>query len=273
MQRILVAVDGSITSRRALEWAADVACRARLELVAVTVLGTNEDGVGTPVDPALEASRQLQAWCAALPVGCSRPEALVERGDPASVLLEESGQRNVDIVVAGSRGMGEVPAIHLGSVVRRLADRASIPLAVVGPKGMVPTTRLIVEYDLETEDGAVLAFTAELARRMAVPVTAVYASPAGGGTGKHELADEWTRKTLAEVREWSAPMENAGVKVDVYLDPDQEADRIAALGHTLSKHPGATAVVESPDGRGAGRTPLGLVRHSDDAVIVLPTRR
>ncbi|HTX62699.1 MAG TPA: universal stress protein, partial [Acidimicrobiales bacterium] len=174
MQRILAGVDGSAPSHRALHWAADVAVHATLELVAVMVLGSMHDGVGTVGDPALECARQLEQWCADLPARCTHHESVVVGEDAASALLEEAAPGDTALLVVASRGTGEAAGLHVGTVVHRLAHRTAVPLAVVGPTAAVSTSRLVVGHHPRSGNAAALAFTAELARRMAVPVTAVY---------------------------------------------------------------------------------------------------
>lgn len=272
MQRIVVGVDGSTPSRRALHWAADVAGRATLELVAVMVLGSIDDGVGTVGDPALECSRQLEQWCAVLPARCVHRETVVAHGDPASVLLEEAAQRESALLVVASRGAGEVAGLHVGTVVHRLAHRATIPLAIVGPTAMVSTSRLVVGHHPRNGNAAALAFTAELARRMAIPVTAVYTFDPHSGADMDADVEMWHQRARDEVHAWSAPIEEAGVHVDCYVDRAREVDPVAALEYALLDDPGAVAVVgvRDNDGWGAARIPLGLVRHSHHAVILVP---
>jgi nucleotide-binding universal stress UspA family protein len=272
MQRILVGVDGSTASRRALHWAADLAARAALELDAIMVLGSLHDGVGTVGDPALECARQLEEWCAGLPARCVHRVAVVADGDPASLLLEESAQRDAELLVVASRGAGEVGGLHVGTVVHRLAHRVAIPLAIVGPTAMVTTSRLVVGNHPRTGNPAALAFTAELAHRMAIPVTAVYTFDPHSGEDADVDVEEWHRRARAEVHAWSTPLEEAGADVECYVDRVRDVDPVAALEHVLLDYPGSVAVVgvRGSDGWGTGRVPLGLARHSHHAVILVP---
>jgi nucleotide-binding universal stress UspA family protein len=269
MQRILVGVDGSTPSRRALEWAADVARRTTLGLVAEVVIGSLEDGVGTGVDPAVEWSRQLEDWSAALP-GPAHRETIVARGQPAAILLEEAAQPETSLLVVASRGTGEAAALHVGSVVRHLADRVTNPLAIVGPTTTVTTSRLVVGDHPTTSNPAALVFATELARRIAVPVTAVHARDPSSKMGAD--AETRSQQALAELHDWSEPLVKAGVDVDYDVEGTAGPDPVGALGHALRRHPGAVAVlgVHDPEGWGAGRVPLGLVRHSQHAVILVP---
>ena len=270
MQRIIVGIDGSTPSRRALHWAADVAGRATLELVGIMVLDSIQDGVGTVVDPALECSRQLEDWCRALPARCTRRKTVVAAGNPAAILLEEAAQGDSVLLVVASRGVGEVAGLHTGTVVRHLAHRATIPLAIVGPTAMVTTSRFVVGHHPRTGNPAAFEFTAELARRMAVPVTAVCTFDSRSGGDVDQDIEEWYRRSRAEVHAWSAPIEEAGVHVDCAFD--RTRDPIIALEHVLVDNPGAVAVV-GVCGHCAwdfSKVPLSLVRHSHHAVILVP---
>jgi nucleotide-binding universal stress UspA family protein len=272
MQRILVGVDGSTPSRRALHWAADVAARARLELDVVMAIGSIHDGVGTLGDPALECARQLKEWCAALPADCVHRQSVVADGDPASLLLEESARRDSDLLVVASRGAGELAGIHASVVVHHLARRVTVPLAVVGSTAMVTTSRLVVGNHPSTGADAAFAFTVELARRMTVPVTTVYTFDPHSASDSDEDVEEWLRHAHGEARRWSAPIQEAGIDVENHVDRLRDVDPVAALEHVLLDVPGSVAVVgfRGSDGRRSVRVPLGLVRHSHHAVILVP---
>ena len=48
--------------------------------------------------------------------GLATVEALVIEGDPARQIAEVAKKRNVDMIVMGSRGLGDVQGLLLGSV-------------------------------------------------------------------------------------------------------------------------------------------------------------
>ncbi len=142
MERIVVGVDGSETSRRALGWALE---EGRLRQAAVQVVHAWHtpylDGyplTGATFDPALfeDGGRQIvesalaEADTRGLPVPVER---LLVCGTGARAILEAS--KGADLVVVGSRGLGGFSGLLLGSVSHQVAHHASCPAVVVPPEG------------------------------------------------------------------------------------------------------------------------------------------
>jgi nucleotide-binding universal stress UspA family protein len=138
-KRILVAVDGSEPSLKAVRMAAEVAQRfgARLTLVhVVPKLLLPPDVYGLTIaavekehrayaDAILEKARGA-IESAALEVGST-----VLFGAPAEALAEEAAAPDIGMVVIGSRGHGAVARVILGSVSDRLVHISPKPVLVV----------------------------------------------------------------------------------------------------------------------------------------------
>jgi nucleotide-binding universal stress UspA family protein len=133
--------DGSPESRRALEWAAELARRtsARLRVLSVyerTLPASLAVGGGlatASINYVLRRQRaeELTLAVSGIDAGIEVTETLVE-GDPREVLARESG--GLDCLVVGSRGYGPLRAVLLGSVSSALVRSAQCPLVVV-PRG------------------------------------------------------------------------------------------------------------------------------------------
>lgn len=136
-----VAFDGSGEAQQALAGARQLARRAGATLHVITVVEPLAFG-SVPVstmEPAASAGRLLEEEMRAVhnaAVGESRvlveTESVLERGEPADVLLEQS--RQLDVLVAGSRGYGPLGAVLLGSTTRELMHGAGCPVLIV-PRG------------------------------------------------------------------------------------------------------------------------------------------
>jgi nucleotide-binding universal stress UspA family protein len=143
MPGILVGVDGSEHSRRALSWAMRQAAQEHVPLTVVTV---HPD----PVRPAteiywgvhaypedshnLEVARNAVAEIVdkvASEMGESAPEVTVTAvtGDPAQELVKASS--DADMIVVGSRGSGGFAELLLGSVSSKVAHHAACPVVVI----------------------------------------------------------------------------------------------------------------------------------------------
>jgi nucleotide-binding universal stress UspA family protein len=142
VRRILVGVDGSAESLRAVAWVAELAGELPgVEVVAVSVYG---------LDPTVSAYgaaylttdfwRQWRSevaadlegeWTKPLRDAGVKPTTLVEEGQAADVLLGLASEQGIDLIVVGSRGRGHLRGMFLGSVSHTLALRAHCPVVIV----------------------------------------------------------------------------------------------------------------------------------------------
>ena len=135
-RRIVVGVDGSGSSVRALNWAAQ---QAELTGALLEVITTWEwpmsYGWAAPYvpdwDPSADARKVLTE--AVELVRQAHPGVTVEtnvaEGHPAPALVEAS--RGADLLVLGSRGHGEFVGMLLGSVSEHCVTNAHCPVLVV----------------------------------------------------------------------------------------------------------------------------------------------
>lgn len=138
MYRILVAVDGSEHSQRALAYAArrakDTPCRIDLLHVEKPVMAW-EIGPVSPIEPVAaareEQSRKLLA------AGAGHFDQAIEvqkhavRGEPAATILEQAKQLGADEIIIGSRGLRPLGAALLGSVAYQVLHDAQVAVVVV----------------------------------------------------------------------------------------------------------------------------------------------
>jgi nucleotide-binding universal stress UspA family protein len=135
---ILVGVDGSDQSRRALTWAAGLAHQLDAEVLAVHAAGLLEHMRDADADategPSL-TERFERDWCAPLDDAGVRSRRLVVDGPPPLVMLRVAEEEAVDLIVVGSRGIGGSPAQLLGSTSRHLVENAVMPVTVLPAAG------------------------------------------------------------------------------------------------------------------------------------------
>jgi nucleotide-binding universal stress UspA family protein len=133
--RIVVGVDGSDSSRHALQWAARQAqlTGARLDVVITWELPTSFGWVPpypSDFNPAGDAQKAAEEEIG-VALG-SYPDVAVQttvvEGHPAPTLLEAS--RGADLLVVGSRGHGEFAGMLIGSVSQHLVSTAHCPVLV-----------------------------------------------------------------------------------------------------------------------------------------------
>lgn len=140
-RKIVVAFDEREPARAALQYAADLAQElgATLEVVSVfePVLAPYAGGI-PPVDDRVNEELRaklrddLTEAVAALPPEVDAHARLLD-GPPA--LAIEKAATGADLLVTGSRGLGPLRAVLVGSVSRHLVDHAPCPVLVV-PRGV-----------------------------------------------------------------------------------------------------------------------------------------
>ncbi len=149
LRKLLVAVDGSEPAWRALEVAADLAKSHDGEVIALHVLRPipvqetlHEFAAAEHTSVEEKLTSLLAGRLAADPVtrharrrlqerGFTNPEALAMEGDPASAILDFAKGHNVDAIVLGSRGRGDLAGLLLGSVSHKLAHLAKCACIIV----------------------------------------------------------------------------------------------------------------------------------------------
>lgn len=138
IERILVGLDGSDSSRAALDWAISLARGMEAELVAVyvtrpTVSRYPESGPTPSYDLVLRAEFEKD-WCRPLIEAGIRHRMLVEEGRrPAEVIAAVADRLEADIIVVGRRGRGGVAEFLLGSVSHELTLHAGRPVLLISP--------------------------------------------------------------------------------------------------------------------------------------------
>jgi nucleotide-binding universal stress UspA family protein len=184
--KIVVGVDGSDDSKRALAWACQDAHLDRsTHITAVAAwlatLPTASPwfvGYDLPVDLTESTTSMLSDAVAAV-VADAHLEVPIEQrvlcGSPGPTLIAESA--NADLLVVGSRGRGGFKGLLLGSVSHQVVTHAQCPVVVVprSPVRAEPTNAIVVGVDGSTHAQAALKWAAERARRTGQIVHAVFA--------------------------------------------------------------------------------------------------
>ena len=144
-KRILVGLDGSGHGLRTAETAARLAATfdAELHLLTVTrpyevsleVQGylETENLLGEPSYVLDEETQRLvdKAKAIAVQNGVRKVLTVVREGKPASVLVDYATGNQMDLLVVGSRGVGDLEAALLGSVSKKVSQLAGCSVLIV----------------------------------------------------------------------------------------------------------------------------------------------
>ncbi|WP_268543492.1 universal stress protein [Candidatus Nitrosotenuis cloacae] len=139
IKKILVPLDGSDNSLRALDAAISLAKQADSKIVgfyAINILPMVEAQMFAPtfqMDEKKYAIRVLERARSA----CERQKVefskVIEIGSPGYVIEKfiKNKKNKIDLVVMGSRGMGAVKEIFLGSVSNYVLHKSPVPVLIV----------------------------------------------------------------------------------------------------------------------------------------------
>jgi nucleotide-binding universal stress UspA family protein len=142
--RIVVGVDGSEGSRRAMLWAAREAAvhGSRLEVVHAYQPARDVRTTGSAAqaeklyDAAYASARELVDGMAVAIEDVEVDGHALESIDPARTLIERS--RGADMLVVSSRGRSNLTSLLLGSVSQQCAHGAECPVVIVRTGGDTP---------------------------------------------------------------------------------------------------------------------------------------
>jgi len=136
VKEILVPVDGSEGSDRAVAQAITMAevCGAKLNFLYVANI--NQLAINACLSDAIleavtKAGNVILDRAMALVPSDIEKEAFSETGSPAVVILDFAASNDIDLIVMGSRGLGIVKGVLLGSVSQYIVEQAKCPVLVV----------------------------------------------------------------------------------------------------------------------------------------------
>ncbi|WP_417426213.1 universal stress protein [Hoeflea sp.] len=143
-ETILVAIDGSEGSRKALQHAALLQKTCNSELLILTVFRHHSMleasmSMVRPDDPenmddamrghAKEVAEEAKRLAAE--AGATKIRAFVKSGQPARTIVKFGEEHKVDLIIVGSRGLGDMQGFLLGSVSHKVTSLAKCPVMVV----------------------------------------------------------------------------------------------------------------------------------------------
>lgn len=287
---VVVGVDGSQESYRALDWALRYATDRERDVRLVHAYG-GPGGAGLRLELAAQGAAAGHSPAAqelldiavgyarsGLPAGArTTVSGVLHLGSPAGALREES--RSACLVVVGSRGHGGLTGLLLGSVGVPVSAHAYCPVVVVRGaehRDLAADAPVVVGVDGSGEATTAVGFAMAEADRLGCPLTAVMAWDELW-IGAPELADPIP--TAAELQEDAVRMvsETLAGWSDQY--PDVHVTRVVERGRSapvlLREAVGARMVVVGSRGRGGfgglllGSTSQTLLHRSPVDVAVV----
>ena len=136
--RILLPVDGSTGSTAAVQYVIRKLTAAPTELHVLNVQPPLPYAAASLVDSATvkdfhleEGNKALAGIRALLDKAGIKYESHVAIGEPGEVIATYSEQRNCDEIVMGTRGLGRIAGMLLGSVAYKVLQLSKVPVTLV----------------------------------------------------------------------------------------------------------------------------------------------
>jgi nucleotide-binding universal stress UspA family protein len=280
MKELVVGLDGSPDSRRALRWAAAVAARAAVPIRAVQAWSypplTVVPGWSTLVSPTEMDERTADDTRAVVGdvldevPGTVTVEAL--RGPAASAILKTVGPDSM--LVLGSRGRGGFAGLVLGSVSRECIEHAPCPVVIARDDGP-PTAEdgvILVGKDGSDNAAQAMEWAGAFGALTGAAVVAVYVWQPTSSEVKPRLHQRLRAEASATVERW---IDEGGHRADSVEAEGEPRTKLVELAERMD----AKLVVVGRRGtsrlRGlrTGGVSSYLVTHSPATVVVIPPKR
>jgi nucleotide-binding universal stress UspA family protein len=136
MKRILIATDGSNGAGHALEQGLELASQVGADVVVVYARPSPTSFLGAPYyqDVITEEAQHARGVITDAKLYATRYDVEVDyeviEGDPVEAILSIARSRDVDLIVVGSRGLGAVTSLVVGSVSNAILHQADRPVLV-----------------------------------------------------------------------------------------------------------------------------------------------
>ena len=147
IKKLLVAIDGSQPAVKVLDFALDIAEKYASDVQIVSVVPPADSVIPkvTPATPPTEfynifineVEKRLKSVLSEAFENAKKKNPALKvstrllTGRPAEKIVQTAKDENFDMIVIGSRGLGGVEEIILGSVSDRVADTATCPVLIV----------------------------------------------------------------------------------------------------------------------------------------------
>ena len=144
-QRILLPVDGSDCSKRACKYALELAKKFDSEIVLlhafelpIEIASTIMGGYASASSDTEDLRKSLEKFGNSVIQGIKKEvnfdkisvKELIKQGRPGQVIVDSLEEENISLIVMGSRGLGELTGLILGSVSSYVLQHSRKPVFI-----------------------------------------------------------------------------------------------------------------------------------------------
>ena len=281
---VLCPVDRSDPSRRALEYAIEIArhFKARLSVLEVidAALPVFAVDPGTPLALRTKALEALTAFVADAGLQDVSSDVSVETGDVIPEILARATDISADLIVIGTHGRSGFERLALGSIAEKVIRRSSRPILTVPPAGAALSGRgfhtILCATDFSAPSARAFGLAVELAKRWGARILLAHVIewPFGRTEGQDPVSElrrsleSTAREQLGQV---AGRADRSGARIEIVLAAGSPRREIVALarGHAVD------LVVLGVSGRGAmdfgvlGSTAYSVIREAAFPVLTV----
>lgn len=280
-QTLLCAVDFSDHSRYALELGAQIAKHCGARLIAVHAVESLLAEALNSQQLAREFEKELKTFVEApsRAAGLASVETVIQVGDPDDAILAYARERNVDLIVMGTQGLGGFRKAFFGSVTEKVLRGAVVPVLAVKPTGSVPATlpaAIVAAVHLDETTAAVLEQAAAFAAEFQIPLTVMYVVAAVQALPQYTDAltaaqTDRVERAKAQLRDEVAKMQLA-VPVAIDVRTGDVADEITEV---MKARPGVLLGIGTGGSRKLrrpGSTAYRVLNQTSAPVLAIPDK-
>jgi len=231
LTKILLTLDGSENSERAIPWVRQLSGREKAQVVLLRVLPLHTPRKDWPRERE-EARDYLLRFERDLNFHGIPTKILVRRGHPAQEIVDASADQGCDLIAMSTRGGSSVKRWAIGGVTEQVMRLSHVPVLPVWNSLAMPrhghVRRIIVPVDGSKKAEQVVRWSVRLARLLKSKLIFLHVRPKARAMSKsregarfESLQNRMTRicESLAE----------QGVKASFRLQSGDAADRILAF--------------------------------------------
>ncbi|MEW5766540.1 MAG: universal stress protein [bacterium] len=277
--KILVAIDGSLTSLHALEEFFKLAQNEGNRITVVSVIppyigdlalvavGDIIAAIKKPWEEALKKAQELADKHKVL------IKTVCEEGEPYERIIDLAQAENCDLIVMGRRGLKRLERVLLGSVTARVIGYSPIDVLVVTKDTFVGWQRILLATDGSKYSEPATRRAIDLASSYGgeIKVISVVDVPPEFYAESPKTVDELITKTKGYVEAVKRNAEGVGVSTESFVREGESYKVIADMAEQLK----VNIIVMGSHGRtGLERLLMGsvtekVIGHTDRAVLVV----
>jgi nucleotide-binding universal stress UspA family protein len=296
MKNIVIGYDGSTCADTAVELVSSLAWEPGASVSLITVVpdlrrvrsvwGSAIVGSAAQIDEQLttQGRETLESPAARLRARGLACEPVVDRGRAPQVLTASTERVKADLIVVGSRGLGPIQSMLLGSVSQEVIDLAPAPVLIVrqpavtqivfgtdGSPGAEAAEQTLVALPVPAGTVVRVVSVAEIIRQSTVGLAPALYGQAMAWQVESEADARRLHQTLAE--EAADRLRGRGMRVTSEARTGDPAGELLAAATEV----GADLIVVGSRGRtGLARLVLGsvarrVVQHADASVLIAST--